>query len=446
MSDTILKSRQHEWLWGVVAVGLVAAVLFLLRWGLHLSDLALTFDEGWIRRPIQALIAEGWSVRTAIDFEETKGPGMIWPYALLGVLLGGDIGQLRLISVVLAVACVGPLVWVARRCGVSGFGLVAVSVLWLLLPQQLVLSELLMSEPLFVLTSLALLAVFLRGLERQEDGRTTWWMIVVYALLLSFMLHSRVHAVAFAGAACLIASWRLGARSWPWWVASIAAGLSRIPLWIRWGGLVSPAYQDMHQLGSGLQLDHTMYMIAAMAPLAALLVWPALVLPMTKGNRWMVWAGGAVGAVAAVFWLPSLSSIVPVPEFVSRGGPDHAPTFLGLTASMVHVAVRRGLHEPVVMGAAVVVGSMSMGAMAALARSSKGSTAIVGWWTWWAVVLGALMYALNAGFVFDRYLLPWCAALPVLYVRWLPRWLLLAQALALFGACAASISSWLTSR
>ena len=47
---------------------------------------------------------------------------------------------------------------------------------------------------------------------------------VLYALLLAVLLHSRIHAVAWAGAACL-AAWQLrGIRSWPWWVASIIAG------------------------------------------------------------------------------------------------------------------------------------------------------------------------------------------------------------------------------
>jgi len=73
-----------------------------------------------------------------------------------------------------------------------------------------------------------------------------------HLVLLAILLHNRIHAVAFAGAICLTAFGRDRLRSWPWWLACVLAGICRLPLWMRWGGLVSPEYQSMHGLGLGL--------------------------------------------------------------------------------------------------------------------------------------------------------------------------------------------------
>ncbi|MFO0873742.1 MAG: hypothetical protein U0575_07185 [Phycisphaerales bacterium] len=133
---------------------LVIVIAVTLRGVCDVAALGPRFDEQWIRVPIDGILRDGWSVRTAIDFEETKGPGMIWPYAALGAIVGGTLADLRWITVACFVAGVVPLLLLARRAGVVGAGLVAVAALYCLLPQQLVLGQLVMSEPLFVTTTL----------------------------------------------------------------------------------------------------------------------------------------------------------------------------------------------------------------------------------------------------------------------------------------------------
>ena len=49
----------------------------------------------------------------------------------------------------------------------------------------------------------------------------------------------------------------------------------------------------------------------------------------------------------------------------------------------------------------------------------------------WVLVSGISLYAFTRGFVFDRYLVVWGACLPLLWVRYLPRWLLAPMPLPL---------------
>lgn len=440
------NSLEPSFRWrAAAAVLLLAAVLFGLRFGTDVLSRGPIFDEYWIRQPIDALIAQGWSVERAIDFEETKGPGMIWPYAWLGGLLGGSLNDLRLISLFFSILIAGPCLWLARRTGERASAVLLIPSLILLLPQQVVLSQLLMSEAIFIFGTLVLLGLFVWGM--QEGTSASKWAPVFFAIVLSFLLHTRVHAVAYAGAACLLASWRLGIRSWPWWLASLLAGLSRLPLWHRWGGLVSPAYQDMHQLGDVVQLQQSTYLLAACTPfLGAFLlaaVWKRL---RGEGAPFLpIVVGGVVGALAAAVAMPSLVEQVPLPAFVSRDGPASALKYLGLTATAARSLGSSPLHQSMLLGALAVLGSASIGALVSLSmmRPAQSTSRLLGIWTAWSLILGIAMYAMTAGFVFDRYLIPWCAAAPILWVRWLPRWLLAVNTVALAAVAAVFIRTWL---
>ncbi len=68
--------------WMIGAVILVAVTGLALRYATNILDKGTVYDERFIRAPIDDLIARGWSVETAIDFTETKGPTMIWSYAI----------------------------------------------------------------------------------------------------------------------------------------------------------------------------------------------------------------------------------------------------------------------------------------------------------------------------------------------------------------------------
>jgi hypothetical protein len=440
-AERTASQTKRDTAWEAASLGLVAMIMLGVRWGTAILAKRPIFDEGWIMKPIRGLVENGWSVATAIDFEETKGPGMIWPYAALGQIVRGELNGLRMISVMFTIACVGPMVWLARRSGVHGWAIAAVALVWILLPQQIVLGELLMSEPIFTLQALLLAMAVVCGLERRSDGlsspqSTVWWPIA-YAVLLSIMLHTRVHAVAFAGATCLLASARLGRGAWIWWAASLVAGLSRIPLWLRWGGLVSPAYQDMHQLGGVVHLEHCTYLVAALAPIMWGLIAAAFVRRDVKW--WPVFAGSAGGLVLALVAMPSMADVVPLPEVVSRGGPQTAPKYLGLLATGL-----RGIESmPGALHAMAVIGGGSLGALASLARRESVAGSLLAGWTLWTLLAGIAMYALNAGFVFDRYLLPWCAVLPIVMVKWLPRPVLVVQLVLLAVVAGVSVRTWL---
>ncbi len=89
MTAGIDTGRQDR-LWGVLSMLLMLAVAIVLQWGTAITSRGPTFDERWITRPIAEIIRNGWSVETAIDFEEAKGPAMVWPYAAIGGVMVDD--------------------------------------------------------------------------------------------------------------------------------------------------------------------------------------------------------------------------------------------------------------------------------------------------------------------------------------------------------------------
>ena len=90
----------RTWPWMLGAFLLVLVTAIALRHATNVLDKNAVFDERYIRLPIDDLLARGWSVETAIDFTETKGPTLIWAYALGGALVGPELNGLRLVSVV----------------------------------------------------------------------------------------------------------------------------------------------------------------------------------------------------------------------------------------------------------------------------------------------------------------------------------------------------------
>lgn len=476
---------------------LVIVIAVTLRGVCDVAALGPRFDEQWIRVPIDGILRDGWSVRTAIDFEETKGPGMIWPYAALGAIVGGTLADLRWITVACFVAGVVPLLLLARRAGVVGAGLVAVAALYCLLPQQLVLGQLVMSEPLFVTTTLFMLLAFVWGFARERgwtgatasvDGRATMAGLgavdgrgahpvagpILYGVLLSVALHNRVHAVAFAAACCIVAMQRDGRGAWPWWLATALAGLSRVPLWLRWGGLASPMYRDMHHLGGGatplVQWSNATYLLAALVPWTAVLLWPAWrgsspepavgVGPIGRriandpdraAARWWIAAGAALGAILGALAPPALASRVPPPAAWAERVPEGLVRYLGFAASAARAAGASIVVQSIVLGALATLGAASLAALGALSWRSRRADAspetderLLGRLTFWTLASGIGLYSTTQAFGTDRYILPWAALMPILWWRWLPRWLLALFAMALLAMAAQQVRGWLT--
>ncbi|HMN95400.1 MAG TPA: hypothetical protein PKC43_04215 [Phycisphaerales bacterium] len=470
-------------LWLVAAFTLVVVVTVALRLALGAGSLGMRYDEQWILPPIVALIEEGWSVRTAIDFEETKGPGFIWPYALLGGAFGaaGDValGRLRLVSALWFIVGAVPLFWIARRSGIAGPALLGVAAFYVLLPQSAILGQLVMSEPLFVTGALALMALFLWSFAEDADGaapvrRSTFRRTIgpiLCCLVLAGLLHARIHAVAFAAAICAVAWLRDGPRSWPWLLAALLAGLSRIPLALRWGGLVSPMYREMHQIAEASPLAglaNAAYLLAALVPWTGLFLlrrWSAAGL---RDRRWLPLAGAGLGALAAVIASPAFASKLPAPPLWAERAPEGIVRYLGAAASVVRSISSAPTLQAVLYVLLAAIGGASLAALLALAtarrrpalgrvarggaygsavsptRASLIDDRTIGQLAGFTLCFGVALYIATQSFVLDRYLLPWSCLLPILWWRWLPPGVRALQFALMLAAFAWSVRAWLS--
>tara|TARA_B100001059_G_scaffold219908_1_gene241375 strand:+ start:894 stop:2261 length:1368 start_codon:yes stop_codon:yes gene_type:complete len=439
-----LSDQARERFWIIGSLLLILLTALFLRYASGISGAGPRFDEKYITIPMFELMESGWSVETAIDYEETKGPALIWPYALLGNWFGGDLAGLRQVSCLLFVLSGIPLLLLSLRCGVTGVNLLLAMLGFMLLPYELVLSQLVMGEVSFVFGALFLVLSVLWGVGgfrrsdalQPERGHPVAGPIV-YCLLLFVLLHSRVHAVALAGAACL-AVWQLsGIRSWPWWLASIVAGLLRIPLWVRWGGLVSPEYQNLH--GLGFRLESLTYLGAALVPLVG--VFLIVFLWRYRYCRWWFLAplGALLGLVLAVVAMPDLS----IPEVLDT--TVQHDRYQGVLATAVLLAGGGGQLTVLLLGFACVIGLASLGAFAALAFElpPDEGLGLLARLQVWALIIGCGLYMLTRGFVFDRFLLVWAVALSILWCRLLPRWLLGMQLLAMLVIAGRLVGVWL---
>lgn len=517
------RARRSETWWSALAFLVVVVVAIAMRLASGAGSSGPRFDEQWIVTPIVDLVVDGWSVETAIDFEETKGPGLIWTYAVWGSLLdvgsgvdGDDaapLGPLRLFTMVWFVLGALPLLMLARWAGVRGAGVVGVAALYVLLPQNAVLGQLLMSESIFIAGSLAMLAVFVWSVDGVSSRRTTTWLDtpdwsdgrsgprglvepdqgprglgahqrligpVVVGLLLVWLLHTRIHAVAFAGAICVVATVRDGRRSWPWWLACALAGLSRIPLALRWGGLVSPMYREMHQLGGEdetVVLANVTYLLAALVPLTGVFLirrWGVAArasdgaVGALADRRWMPIAGAVAGALLGLLASPALAGRLPAPPLWAERAPDGIVRYLGAAATVVRGAT--GFSEDGGRALAVglyalgsTIGGASLGALAALAwrrrradehgaRRTVDDPTVNGvsqvgrtlaQLTVLTLTCGIVLYAATRSFVLDRYLLPWGCLLPILWIQLLDRRLLIVQAGLLVVMFVWGVRAWL---
>jgi hypothetical protein len=431
MADELNLRQRDSRVWFLGAILLVLVAALALRYTTNVRVKGPTFDERYIHPPITALIDESWSVENAIDFEETKGPALIWTYALVGELVGSELNRLRLVSVAFFVLGSVPLLLIGRACGVAGPWLLIVAALYVLLPHNAVLGQLLMSEPVFVFGSLWLMWIFVRGFGASAASERRVIGPVAFGAILAILLHNRVHAAAFGAAAVLVAWERDGRRSWPWWAACAAAGLVRVPLWIRWGGLVSPEYQSMH--GLGFSPASLTYLGAAVGPLTVMFLWPWWTGRCGR-PRWLPWSGAALGLLLGVLAAPDLA------ESLTFGSAEIS-RYLGFVSSGTRLLTTSATWQMIIVGGLAAVGLASLASLLAigLERRTWDAEAVVWRLAAWMLVCGWAMYALTRAFVFDRYLLPWAILLPVVWVRALPRALLALQAAGL-----ALILGWLT--
>jgi hypothetical protein len=411
-------------------LAIVIAAAIALRLGTSIRDKSFVWDEQYITGPILDLLMHGWSFHTAIDFHETKGPALIWTYALLAEFVGAELNSLRLISVMFFCAGAVPLLVIARRCGAQGLTLAAIALLYLLIPYHAVLGQLLMSEPSFVFGGLCLMLVFMWGFgaSTATGGQHRIAGPVMFGIILAILLHNRLHAAAFAAAAVLVAFERDRWRSWPWWLACALAGLARLPLWIRWGGPVSPEFQHMHQLG--LRLEALTYLAAALVPYTTLFIWPALSRPDIRRRWWLIALGVSVGFALTLIAPARLDQELTVRL---NGSEYTVPVYQGVIATFIRSRTDSQALQSMLVGVLAMIGLGSLGALAALALGKpfddhRSIVLRLQFWTW---LTGWAMYGLTAGYVFDRFLTSWAILMPLTWVLALPRWLAWLQSIAL---------------
>jgi len=419
----MLESRSN-FSWIISAAIVVAIVLFGVRWSSGILNKGPVLDEKYITVPINDIITKGWTLKTAIDFQETKGPAMIWQYAFFGKMLGGTLNDLRLISVWSSLLCLVLLTWIAVRSSVYRKDLYFIAIGWLLLPYNLVFSEIVMGEVSFSLLSLFAVVAFIWGIQENAPASRRFLAPLLYCIAIAVALHSRIHVVALAGGICFTAFAFSGLRSWPWWVASILAGLLRIPLWVRWGGLVSPEYQTLH--GLGFRLESLSYLAAAMVPFIGVFAIEGWRIAKSKA---IILSSFIVGVLLVLFAMP----ILEVPEVIDY--VNNSERFQGIAATLVN---RISSNGAVQQGVLALLAGIGLSGLAGL-WVCKDKTRIVGSITFWSLTFGWLLYAMTRGFVFDRFLLTWSFLLPIVWFKILPKWLLIPQYVLL-----AVIASWLS--
>jgi hypothetical protein len=325
-----------------------------------------------------------------------------------------------------------PLIAISRACGLRGPPVLLVAVFYVLIPQNAVLGQLFMSEASSVFGSLLLMWIFVAsfGTSRETQSRVAGPLL--FAIVLSILLHGRIHAAAFGAAVVLVAFERDRLQAWPWLVACLAAGVSRIPLWIRWGGPVAPEFQGLHAFG--FAPDGATYLVAALVPFTAIFLFSRRGLPLggtgagAGGRRRLQFVGACAGLMALIALFAQLSLTETI---ASARRPELR--FLGFVATGARATTGSSMLQAVIVGGLAVLGAASLAALASVAwrRPASDPRGVVLRLTVSTLACGCAAYAFTRGFVFDRYLLGWAGLLPIAWVLALPRPALALQAAAL---------------
>jgi hypothetical protein len=210
----------------------------------------------------------------------------------------------------------------------------------------------------------------------------------------------------------------------------VIAGLLRIPLWSRWGGLVSPEYQSLH--GLGFRLESLSYLAAALVPFVGVFAiegWR-----VAKSKIFMMTAC-IVGVLLVLFAMPDLN----VPDVIDYSNSNER--FQGIASTIASTLSPQVGIQKIVLA---LLAGLGLAGLAGLWHC-RDRVKVLGSITFWSFTFGWLLYALTRGFVFDRFLLTWAFLLPIVWVRVLPTWLLAIQYSFLVFIAAWLTSTWLLS-
>jgi hypothetical protein len=402
--------------------------------------------------PIDAILSEGWSLRTAIDYQEVKGPVFFWMYAIPCEIIGDSINAMRLVSIAYFAGGAIALLLIASRCGLRRGWLIAVAGLYCLSPYNAFVAQLLMSEPSFNFLALWAVYVFIRAFESSQANARRWRGPLAFGILLTLLLHHRPHAVAIAGAVAVAAFQRGGFRAWPWWVACFVAGLLRLPLYARWGGMVTSHYQDL--FGFGFRAEGLAYLLGAMLPWTG--AW--IIAPLTDSTRSrastlaILMIACAAGVLVGVLATPDLDAKV---RYVLPGETEfkQQAEFAGAMTTALKTTVASGFARDAALAILAGLGAASVAgfALVAFRRNSHGTSigggsgtrTLVLHLSFWMLACGVPLYVFTAGPVYDRYLMVWAVLLPIAWAVTLPRLLLVIQSLVHAGMVVSLANDWL---
>lgn len=412
-----------SWLGGLVAAGSAFGLWMVVSWLGFTAPSTLTFDERFML-PVVEQLADRWPDPAVLwDFEDTKGPAFFVPAAVLfnaGVGLEG----LRLINLLVAIGSAG---LVGTLVTTRWHSAAMVGVLVTVLPYNTVLSHLFMSEPSFVLGSIILGLLATTG----PKGEPGVWRPLTFGVVLTILLHHRAHAVVPAAAAVLVAFQRDGSPAWRYGLAALVAGILRLPLYVEWGGLVSPGYASRY--GFGFSPEAMVYLLGALAPL----VWVGVPLGWSRQPKPMLWVG----------LLAVLLAVVAGPDLFSTDGglrPDGTPPprFQGILATAI-LKLPLSLQS-MALPLAVAVGTMGLtGLYLQLPKPGPNEDDDFPRYGWYLLAFGCLLYIATRGAVYDRYLLCFACGLPILLLRHAPGWAIAGQGCFWLLLTLWSASNWL---
>ncbi len=451
--------------WFTLAMGVVIVIALGLHFGTRVRSLPNVRDEYLMKAPIDAILHDGWSMRTAVDYQEVKGPVFFWMYALPGEVLGDSIHAMRVVSLGWFILGAWPLLLIARRAGVTPPVWPLVGLFYGLAPYNAFVAQLLMSEPSFNLLALWMMWAAMRGLSKQAEAgaegavhashpspRLDWLALTVFTVTLSMLLHHRPHALALAGAAALTAIERRRFASWPWLAACMLAGLSRLPLYLRWGGMVTSDYQGL--FGFGLRVDGLTYLLAAVLPWTGAFLVAAALAPTARRCWRLPLAAGAAGVALGLAFPPDLSA--KVVYTLPSGEVKQQAEYAGVVTTALRSITPEGWVRAWALALLAGAGAASIASMIVLGRRARGgspeSTApphaghddkAASRLAFWTLACGLPLYIITAGPVYDRYLVVWAVLMPVVWLRLLPWPVAVFQTLLHAGMLVSLANDWL---
>jgi len=186
----------------------------------------------------------------------------------------------------------------------------------------------------------------------------------------------------------------------------------RIPLWIRWGGLVSPDYQSLH--GLGFRIESVAYLAAALFPFVGIFILDKV--RDAKNIFWMCVAF-CVGFALVMIAQPDLT----VPSVIDYASPNER--FQGIVATAVKLISSDILMQQFALALFAGLGLAGLSSLIYNNQKSSRISAIAAW----SLLLGWGLYAFTRGFVFDRFILTWAFLLPFVYVNTLTKRYLFIQ-------------------